>query len=116
MITPFSLPSSVHSTLVELLRWRVLDQFDRPAYTFLEDGETEEVHLTYADLDRKARAIGARLQSLGACGERALLLYPPGLEFIAGFFGCLYAGAVAVPLYPPYPTRLDRTMPRLRAI
>ena len=56
------------------------------------------------------------LRALGAQGERALLLYPPGLEYVAGFFGCLYAGVVAVPAYPPDPTRLERTLPRLRAI
>jgi acyl-CoA synthetase (AMP-forming)/AMP-acid ligase II len=104
------------TTLVEILRRRVLHQPDRLAYTFLLDGETEEAYLTHADLDRRARAIGARLQSLGARGERALLLYPPGLDFIAGFFGCLYAGVVAVPVYPPHPARLDRTLPRFLAI
>jgi acyl-CoA synthetase (AMP-forming)/AMP-acid ligase II len=116
MITSISKSSFEPSTLVEILRQRVLHQPDRLAYTFLLDGETEEAHLTYAGLDRKARAIGARLQSLGARGERALLLYPPGLEFIAGFFGCLYAGVVAVPVYPPHPVRLDRTLPRFLAI
>src|SRR2546421_8532838 len=104
------------STLVEILRRRVIHQPERLAYTFLLDGETEEAYLTYADLDRKARAIGARLQTVGASGERALLLYPPGLEFITAFFGCLYAGVVAVPVYPPHPVRLDRTLPRFLAI
>ena len=104
------------STLVEVLRWRALHQPDRLAYTFLQDGEMEEIHLTYADVDRRARAIGARLQSLGAYGERALLVYPPGLEFIAGFFGCLYAGVVAIPVYPPHSPRLDKSLPKLRAI
>ncbi len=116
MITSISESSFEPSTLVEILRRRVLHQPDRLAYTFLLDGETGEAHLTYTDLDQKARAIGARLQSLGASGERALLLYPPGLEFITGFFGCLYAGVVAVPVYPPYPARLDRTLPRFLAI
>ncbi|GAF97548.1 unnamed protein product, partial [marine sediment metagenome] len=46
-------------------------------------------------------------------GERALLLYPPGLEFIAGFFGCLYADVVAVPVYPP---RRNRSLRRIQAI
>src|SRR5215469_9275702 len=101
MSTPFSESSFGPSTLVEILRWRALQQPDRLAYTFLEDGETEEAHLTYGDLDRQARAIGALLQGLGTYGERALLLYPPGLEFIAGFFGCLYAGMVGVPANPP---------------
>ncbi len=71
------------------------------------------MHLTYGELDARARSIGALLQEHGARGERALLLYPPGLEYIAAFFGCLYAGAVAVPAYPP---RLNRSLPRLRSI
>src|ERR1700674_4056042 len=104
------------STLVDILRWRALNQPDQLAYTFLQDGETEEINLTYAELDRKARAIGTRLQSLGAYGERALLVYPPGLEFVAAFFGCLYAGVVAVPVYHPHSTRLDKTLPKFRAI
>lgn len=109
-------PSVECSTLVELLRRRALYQPDRRAYTFLVDGETEEAHLTYEELDRQARTIGALLQSVGAAGGRALLLYPPGLEYIAAFFGCLYAGVVAVPVYPPNPVRLERTLPRFRAI
>ncbi|MFQ5794194.1 MAG: type I polyketide synthase [Candidatus Bipolaricaulia bacterium] len=101
------------STLVDLLRWRALHQPDQQAYTFLVDGETEEVSLTYGELDRQARAIGAWLQSLEITGERVLLLCPPGLEYIAAFFGCLYAGVVAVPTYP---SGLNRLMPRLQAI
>ncbi|MBN1814014.1 MAG: SDR family NAD(P)-dependent oxidoreductase [Anaerolineae bacterium] len=101
------------TTLVDILRWRALHRPDRRAYTFLVDGETEEKHLTYGELDCKARAIGAFLQDLGASGERILLLYPPGLEYIAAFFGCLYAGAIAVPSYPP---RLNRPDPRIQAI
>ena len=59
------------------------------------------MHLSYAGLDERARAIAALLQEHGAAGERVLLLYPPGLDYIAAFFGCLYAGVVAVPAYPP---------------
>lgn len=104
------------SNLVELLRRRALRQPERRAYTFLADGEAEEVHLTYGELDRQARAIAAILQDLNAAGERALLLYPPGLDYIAAFFGCLYAGVIAVPVYPPDPVRLNRTLPRLQTI
>jgi acyl transferase domain-containing protein/acyl-CoA synthetase (AMP-forming)/AMP-acid ligase II/NADPH:quinone reductase-like Zn-dependent oxidoreductase/acyl carrier protein/nucleoside-diphosphate-sugar epimerase len=78
------------------------------------DGSTTEI--TWAQHDRESRRIAAKLQSLGARGERVLLLYPPGPEFIAAFSGCLYAGAVAVPTFPPDPGRLTRTLPRLRAI
>ncbi len=104
------------STLVEALRWRALQQPEQPIYTHLIDGETEGTQLTYATLDCQARAIGAMLQSCSAGGERALLLYPTGLEFIAAFFGCLYAGVIAVPLPPPNPAQPQRTLPRLRAI
>src|SRR5689334_18200446 len=97
--------ASEPTSLIELLRWRARVQPDRLAYTFLADGETEEATLTYGELDTRARAVAARLQSLGAAGERVLLLYPPGLEYVVAFFGCLYAGAVAVPTYPPRPNR-----------
>ena len=100
-------------TLVDILRSRALEQPSQRAYTFLVDGESEEVHLTYAELDQQARVIAARLQQMGITGERALLLYPPGLDFITAFFGCLYAGVVAVPSYPP---RRKRASPRLEAI
>ena len=104
------------STLIELLRRRALQQPEHRAYTYLVDGEIEAAHLTYAALDRQARAIGALIQSCSASGERALLLYPTGLEFIAAFFGCLYAGVIAVPLPPPNTAQPQRTLPRLLAI
>ncbi len=83
------------------------------AFTYLVDGETEEVLLTYQGLDRLARAVAARLQAMGLAGQRALLLYPAGLDFIVAFFGCLYAGVVAVPAYPP---RRNRSLSRIQAI
>ena len=83
------------------------------AYVFLADGEVEAAHLTFAELDLQARGIAATLAELGATGERALLLYPPGLEFVSAFLGCLYAGVLAVPAYPP---RSVRGLPRLHAI
>jgi amino acid adenylation domain-containing protein len=101
------------ATLVGLLRKRADDLADHPAFIFLVDGETESCELTYGELDRRARAIAAWLQSLGARGERAILLYPPGLDYIAAFFGCLYADVVAVPAYPP---QRKRTLGRLRAV
>jgi amino acid adenylation domain-containing protein len=100
-------------TLVELLISRSRSHPDRTAYIFLADGETEDRSLTYGELDARARAIAARLQRLGASGERVLLLYPPELEYIAAFFGCLYAGAVAVPVYAP---GANRTLARLQSV
>lgn len=106
-------PTSTFTTIVETLRYRTLQQPENLAYTFLLDGETQELKLTYQELDRLARAVGGWLQKQGAVGERALLLYPPGLDFLVAFFGCLYAGVVAVPAYPPRP---NQSLNRLQAI
>jgi len=95
------------TTLVEILRHRAQNQPNQTAYTFLKDGEMEEVSLTYAQLDQRVRAIAVKLQSIVTPGERALLLYPAGLSYIAAFFGCLYAGVIAVPTYPPRRNRSD---------
>ncbi|MCA1579633.1 MAG: AMP-binding protein [Acidobacteria bacterium] len=100
-------------TLIDLLRWRSENQPDHGGYTFLSDGEQEEECLTYAESDRRARAVAAKLQSLVVQGERVLLLYPPGVDYIAAFFGCLYAGAIAVPAYPP---RQNRNLLRLQSL
>ncbi len=101
------------STLVEMVRHRARTQPKDIAFSYLVDGELEKVDLTYEELDRQSRAIGAWLMSRGLAGERALLLYPAGLDYIVGFFGCLYAGVVAVPVYPP---RRNRSMTRIQAI
>src|ERR1044071_4464507 len=79
------------SNLVDLLRHRAAHQPNDVAFCYLVDGETESESWTYAELDRRARAIASWLESLGLQGQRALLLYPAGLEFVAGFFGCVYA-------------------------
>src|SRR4030042_2934248 len=107
------MPSIKSSTLVGLLSSRAKYQPNQRAYTFLLDGEQEGATWTYGILDRQARAVGALLQRYHAQGERVLLLYPPGLEFIAAFFGCLYAGAIAVPAYPP---RNRRYLSRIETI
>jgi len=107
-------PALPSSSLVEVLRWRAVHEPARRAYTYLLYGETEEVSVSYGELDRRARAIAASLQSMGLEGERALLLYPQSLEFIAAFFGCLYARVAAIPLYPPKPK--DRSLSRIYSI
>ena len=102
-----------HATLIDVLRDRAEALPEQRAYTFLLDGESDAQHLTYGELDLRARAIAALLQSRDLTGQRALLLYPPGLDYIAAFFGCLYASVVAVPAYPP---QSSRPMPRIQAI
>ena len=104
------------TTLVEMLRTRAASQPDDLAYTFLADGENPVDELTWSLLDRAARAIAATLQGQLQPGDRALLMYPPGLSFIAGFFGCVYAGVLAVPVMPPQGNRSSRGADRLAAV
>ncbi len=104
---------SKYLTFVQRLHDLAAKQPDKTAFTFLQDGETELDSLTYFQLDERARAIAAILQGYHAEGERALLLYQPGLEFITAFLGCLYAGVIAVPAYPP---RANRSISRLLTI
>ncbi len=104
------------STLVELLQYRAQEQPNDLAYQFLVDGKKEGASYTYSELDEWARAIAALLQQQEAKGERALLLYPQGIEVVAAFCGSLYAGVIAIPVPPPDAGRMKRTLPRLREI
>lgn len=110
LFEPFSPPET---NFVERLRYWADAQPDQLAFRYLIDGEDEVVQWTYEQLDEKARAIAVKLMTMGMRGQRALLLYPPGLEFIAAFFGCHYAGVTPVPAYPP---RRNRNVGRIQAI
>lgn len=99
--------------LIDLLRHRSDSHPDRMSFLFLEDGENESSSLTFGQLEQRARAVAAQLQELGAMDSRALLLYPPGLDFIVAFLGCMYARVVAVPAYPP---RNNQNLTRLRTV
>ncbi len=103
-------------SLVDLLCLRARLEGDRRAKSFLPATGGPAIHRTYSELHRAALSMAAHLASTAAPGDRALLLYPPGLEFTEAFFGCLYAGLVAVPAPPPDPRRLERTLPRVRSI
>jgi 8-amino-7-oxononanoate synthase/acyl carrier protein len=107
---PLTPPPNTH--LVDCLRYWTEIQPAEPAF-YLTDGEQEETCLSYAELDRASRAIAADLMGRGLTGERALLMFPPGLDFVKAFFGCLYAGVVAVPAFTP---RRNRNVKRLQAI
>jgi acyl-CoA synthetase (AMP-forming)/AMP-acid ligase II/alkylation response protein AidB-like acyl-CoA dehydrogenase/acyl carrier protein len=110
-------PRTPHfETLVELLSIRAATAPDHVLFTFLLDGDLSEATRTCAELDREARAIASALQSVTAARDRVLLLFPPGLDYISGFFGALYAGTIPVPAYPPDPTRIARALPRLIGI
>jgi len=70
------------------------------AFVFV-DGDGQERSISNAELDRRSRALAARIQARAGAGDRVLVLCAPGLDYIVAFFGCLYAGAIAVPAYPP---------------
>lgn len=90
-------------TILDILNHRSQYLPDQIAYKFLPDGETESGSLTYQQLNDQVRAIAAHLQSVISPGDRVLVVYPynAGLEFVASFFGCICAGAIAVTSNPP---------------
>src|SRR5687767_1338802 len=100
-------------TLVELLRVRAADNGLQGAYRFLPGVKRGEQRITYAELDQRARAIAVAVAARSKKGARALLAVPPGLDYSAAYFGCLYAGAIAVPAYPPSPRRPDARIPAI---
>lgn len=87
-------------TLIDVLRARAESDGDRIGYVFLRGGVEPFASLTFSDLDRRARAIAEEIRRHAAVGARALLPFPAGLDFVAAFFGCLYAGVIAVPAPP----------------
>src|SRR5579864_3500266 len=106
------MPTAVFN-LVGVLQQRVEERPDDLAYVFLSGADLRPSVLRYRQLDSQARAVAAYLQGLRLQGERVLLLYPAGLEFITAFLGCLYAGSIAVPVYPP---RMNRNVLRIVSI
>jgi acyl-CoA synthetase (AMP-forming)/AMP-acid ligase II len=89
------------STMVDALRTRADRQADRATFAFLRNGEVEVDRLTFGELDARARGLAVTLREFAREGDRVLLVYAPGLQFVEALFGCLYAGVVAVPVSPP---------------
>lgn len=102
--------------LVESVQAQAATEPDRTAILFLEDAHGRTRSWTYRELDIEVRRVAARLQDRYDRGTRALLMCEPGLEYVSGFLGCLYAGIIAVPAYPPSPLVLERSLARLRAV
>ncbi|MCX6283596.1 MAG: AMP-binding protein [Bacteroidetes bacterium] len=100
-------------TLVTVLQRRSALHPGKKAFAFLANGEDESGFLSYGELDRGARNIAQRLTSMGLKGQNVLMFYPPGLDFIFAFFGCLYSGTIPATAYPP---RKNRSLHRIRTI
>src|SRR6185436_18952182 len=105
-------------TVADLASERAVQHADRRAWLYLEDGEREGPELGYAALARRARGIAALLRDTdpGVAGRPVLLVYPPGLDAVTACLGCLYAGAIAVPVDPPHAARGAPGQSRVRAI
>ena len=105
-------------TFVDVVRDRAATRGDEIWLRYLVSGDVSGpiVELSYAELARRATAIAAELQRHGEAGDRALLLFPSGLEFVAAFFGCLFAGIIPVPAYPPDVAKPERSLAKLHAI
>ncbi len=106
-------PGERAASLCEILRWRAAHRPDRLAYIYLLDGEAAEIRLTYAHLAASVDRIANHLAQVTKRGDRALLLYPTGPEFLPTFLACMSAGIVSIPLFPPRP---NRTLHRLETI
>lgn len=100
-------------TFIDVLQHRAAISPDKTAFVFLEEGEEPTWTITYAELNLRARAIAVELSRWLEPGDRAVLLYPTGIAFIEAYLGCLYAGVIAVPLFPPAPSRLEKAGARL---
>jgi myxalamid-type polyketide synthase MxaE and MxaD len=103
------------NSLVALMRWRAVNQPDQLGYTFLEGGE-QPVDRTWSQLDLRVRAIAAWLQNNERPGARVLLMFEEGHAYLEALYACMYAKQLAVPVHPPDPNRLHRTLPRLLSI
>lgn len=102
-----------YQTITDILIYRATNQYEENIYTFLSYVGNKEFALTYGELHKKANSIAKELLCELKSGDRALLLYPSGLDFIESFFACLLAGIVAVPAYPP---RKNHKAERLQSI
>lgn len=98
--------------LIDRLRQHATQQGDRVAYTFLHERASAE-SITFAELDQQARELAGCLSAFASPGDRAVLLYASGLDFVKAFLACLYAGVIAVPAQV---VRRKRAVDRLRSI
>jgi acyl-CoA synthetase (AMP-forming)/AMP-acid ligase II len=112
MLTALSDPS----TFREVLSRRAAESPRATAFEYLTDGEQASERVSYSELDDAAGRVAATLRQQVGAGATAVLLFPPGLDFLRAFFGCLYARVVPVPTYPPLAFNTAQSLPRLAAV
>ena len=100
-------------TYIEVIKNRCVEKPEHVVFRFLNDGLNESEAFTYKQLETRSKALGAAMQKVGKKGNRVLLLFPPGLSYVASLFACFYSGFIAVPAYPP---RRNRNLHRVNTI
>lgn len=104
---------STKFSILDVLRYRMEHTPDETAFIFLKDGESDEEVVTYRQLGDTAASLAKKMAEMNVNGKRALLLFPPGMEFVYSLFGCFFASVIAVPAYPP---RKNRSLDRIKKI
>ena len=99
--------------ILDVLRYRMEHTPDETAFIYLKDGEDDEERVTYRQLGNTASSLAVKMEDMNVTGKTALLLFPPGMEFVYSLFGCFFASVIAVPAYPP---RKNRSLDRIRKI
>lgn len=102
----------------EILKWRAMASPDHILFTLLSAKNSDVITLTCSQLHKRAERVGAHLLEKGRVntGDHVALIYPPGLDLICAFYGCLYVGVVPVTIRPPHPHNLHSTLPTARMI
>ncbi|EAZ92699.1 AMP-binding protein [Crocosphaera chwakensis] len=95
-----------------LTHWSQI-QPEHKAYTMLDNNGVEESHITYGELHSQAKKIAQTLLGSGLQSRNVILLYPPGIDFIIAFFGCLYAGVIPAPIHAPKRNRSNQKIASL---
>lgn len=110
-------PPTESSTLIHFCRFHACGKSaDSPAFTHVLGEPGDHDRLSFAQLDERARAIASEIQARGGVGKPVLIVLDPGSDYAASLFACMYARAIAVPIYPPQMLRLQHTLPRLKAV
>lgn len=107
-----------HQFLTEILRWRSQTTPDHVVFTLLNSKVQPALVMTCSQLHKKAERIGCLLMEKGRLntGDHVALIYPPGLDLVCAFYGCLYIGCVPVTIRPPHPQNVATTLPTVRMI
>jgi acyl-CoA synthetase (AMP-forming)/AMP-acid ligase II len=104
--------------LGDILRWRSATNPDHVLYTLINSKGQEVQKMTCAQLHKKAEKVACLLLEKGQLnnGDHVALIFPPGVDLVAAFYGCLYVGIIPVPIRPPHAQNIQTTLPTIKMI